>query len=136
MSQALTLARPYARAAFSIARDAGRFAGWSAALGFAARLAADPQGAGLLGNPELADADVRADACHVAEARVTSAAAPPAGELAGIRAALKQRLGREADGESRFEPSLTGGAGLDAGAVVTDGSLKGKLERLQAALAQ
>ena len=42
MSQALTLARPYARAAFSIARDAGAFAPWSDALGLAARVAADP----------------------------------------------------------------------------------------------
>ena len=29
MSQALTLARPYARAAFSIARDAGALPAWS-----------------------------------------------------------------------------------------------------------
>ena len=29
MSQALTLARPYARAAFALARDHGKFADWS-----------------------------------------------------------------------------------------------------------
>ena len=175
MSQALTLARPYARAAFSIARDAGRFAEWSAALGFAARLAADPQVAGLLGNPKLADADavvllapegadqlfrdflalladnrrlgllpeiaglyeeLRADAEHVVKARVTSAAALPAGELEGIRAALKKRFGREVDVESAVDASLIGGAVIDAGDVVIDGSLKGKLARLQSALAQ
>ena len=39
MSQALTLARPYARAAFAIARDEKTFADWSQALGFAARIA-------------------------------------------------------------------------------------------------
>jgi len=175
MSQALTLARPYARAAFSIARDGGGFADWSAALGFAARLAADPQVAGLLGNPRLADADavvllapegadplfrdflalladnrrlgllpeiaglyeeLRADAEHVVKARVTSAAELPAGELEGIRAALKQRFGREVEVESAIDASLIGGAVIDAGDVVIDGSLKGKLERLQAALAQ
>ena len=38
MSQALTLARPYARAAFGIARDAGDYASWSNALAFAALL--------------------------------------------------------------------------------------------------
>ena len=42
MSQALTLARPYARAAFAIARDAGALPAWSDALAFAARVAADP----------------------------------------------------------------------------------------------
>ena len=48
MSQALTLARPYARAAFGIARDEGSLAAWSQALGFAATIAADPRVAGLL----------------------------------------------------------------------------------------
>src|SRR5690349_16455139 len=57
MSQALTLARPYARAAFSLARDAGALAGWSDALGFAARVAADPTVALLLGNPALTTND-------------------------------------------------------------------------------
>ena len=33
----LTLARPYARAAFAVARDAGKPPGWSEALGLAAR---------------------------------------------------------------------------------------------------
>src|SRR5512133_1074173 len=57
MSQALTLARPYARAAFGTARDERTFAGWSDALGFAARVAADPRVSGLLGNPKLTDSD-------------------------------------------------------------------------------
>ena len=57
MSQALTVARPYARAAFSVARDEGNFAAWSAALGFAASAAADPRLAALLPNPQLSQAD-------------------------------------------------------------------------------
>lgn len=175
MSQALTLARPYARAAFSIARDGGRFADWSAALGLAARVAADPHVAGLLGNPKLVDADavallspedadplfrdflalladnrrlvllpeiaglyeqLRADAERVVKARVTSATELPAAELEGIRAALKKRFGREVEVESAIDDALIGGAVIDAGDVVIDGSLRGKLERLQAALAQ
>lgn len=174
MSQALTLARPYARAAFSIARDGGKFADWSNALGFAARVAADPQVAGLLGNPRLADTDavallspdgaeslfgdflalladnrrlvllpeiaglyedLRAEAERVVKARVTSATALPAGELDTIKAALKKRFGREVEVESAVDASLIGGAVIDAGDVVIDGSLKGKLERLQTALA-
>ena len=57
MSQALTLARPYARAAFSLARDAGSLPAWSDALAFAAHVAADPRVASLLGNPNLTQAD-------------------------------------------------------------------------------
>ena len=57
MSQALTLARPYARAAFGAARDEARVDAWSQALAFSAQVASDPRVAGLLLNPELADAD-------------------------------------------------------------------------------
>lgn len=174
MSQALTLARPYARAAFSLARDSGNLSTWSDALGFAARVAVDHKVATLLGNPKLTHADavtllspegagetfgnflalladnrrlvllpeitglyeeLRAEAERVVKAKVTSATALPAGELDGIRMALKKRFGREVEVETAIDESLIGGAVIDAGDVVIDGSLKGKLERLQSALA-
>jgi len=174
MSQALTLARPYARAAFGIARDVGDYVSWSNALAFAARVAADPQVAELLGSPRLGNADavsllaidgageslrnflalladnrrlallpeiaglfeeLRAEAERVVKARVTSATALGDGELEGIKAALKKRFGRDVQIETAVDASLIGGAVIDAGDVVIDGSLKGKLGRLQAALA-
>ncbi|HSD16642.1 MAG TPA: F0F1 ATP synthase subunit delta [Thermomonas sp.] len=174
MSQALTLARPYARAAFSIARDAGALPAWSGALGFAARVAADPKVAPLLGNPGLTQADaatllapegademfgnflgllfenrrlsllpeitgmfdeLRFEAERVVRAKVTSAVALPAAELETIKAALRKRFGRDVEVETAVDESLIGGAVIDAGDVVIDGSLKGKLGRLQAALA-
>jgi F-type H+-transporting ATPase subunit delta len=176
MSQALTLARPYARAAFSLAREGNALAGWSDALGFAARVAADPRVAALLGNPALTVADavtlltppqvaiegetfarflalladnrrlaalpeiaglfdeLRFEAERVVKARITSATALPAAELATIKAALVKRFGREVDVETAVDESLIGGAVIDAGDVVIDGSLRGKLGRLQAAL--
>lgn len=174
MSQALTLARPYARAAFGIARDAGDYASWSNALAFAARVAADPQVTDLLGSPKLTHADavsllaidgaseqvrsflalladnrrlallpeiaglfeqLRTEAERVVKARVTSATALGEGDLQGIKAALKKRFGREVEIETAVDESLIGGAVIDAGDVVIDGSLKGKLGRLQSALA-
>ena len=57
MSQALTLARPYARAAFSLARDADAMPAWSNAFAFAAQVAADPRVASLLRNPRLTHAE-------------------------------------------------------------------------------
>ena len=170
----ITLARPYARAAFSIAREGGRFAPWSDALAFSARVAADPQVAALLGNPALSRADavallapedaqaqfidfldvlasngrlaqlpeiaglyetLRAEAEHVVLATVTSATALPDAEIEQIRAALKRRFGSEVQVETAVDPSLIGGAVIAAGDVVIDGSLKGKLARLQSALA-
>lgn len=174
MSQALTLARPYARAAFAIARDANALPAWSDALAFAARVAADPSVAALLGNPGLTQVDattllapdgadalfgnflgllfenrrlsllpeitgqfdeLRFEAERVVKAKVTSAVELPAAELATIKAALAKRFGREVEVETAVDESLIGGAVIDAGDVVIDGSLKGKLGRLQAALA-
>ena len=45
MSTRETLSRPYARAAFELAKSAGAVADWSQKLGFAAAVAADPQAA-------------------------------------------------------------------------------------------
>lgn len=173
MSQALTVARPYARAAFATAQGEGTLAAWSQALGFAAHAAADPRAAALLPNPRLlptdavallapegasesfsrflavlADArrlaqlpeiaglfeELRAEAEHIVKAKVTSAAALPSAELDQIKAALKKRFGREIEVETAVDASLIGGAVIDAGSVVIDGSLKGKLARLQSAL--
>ena len=174
MSQALTLARPYARAAFAAARDTGRLPAWSEALAFSAQVAADPRVSGLLLNPSLTDAQavsllaptgadeaftrflgllaeagrlpllvdvaalfeqLRAEENHVVRARVTSAVALSSADLESLRAALKRRFGREVELESAVDAELIGGAVIDAGDVVIDGSLKGKLARLQTALA-
>ncbi|MEG3791780.1 F0F1 ATP synthase subunit delta [Lysobacter sp. CCNWLW3] len=174
MSQNLTLARPYARAAFALSRDGGRSAAWSQGLALAARIAADPQVHELLAHPRLSSADavgliaidgadeaylrflglladnrrlpllpeiagmfeeLRAEAERIVKARVTAASEMPAAELASIKAALTKRFGREVELETAVDASLIGGAVIDAGDVVIDGSLKGKLARLQTALA-
>ena len=184
MSQALTLARPYARAAYAIARDNGAAPQWSEALGFAARVAADPRVQSLLGHPQLGRGDavallsppaagntaapdlfgndlfgnvlalladnrrlpllpeiaglfeeLRADAEHIVKARITSATTLPASEIESIKVALKRRFGRDVELTTAVDESLIGGAVIDAGDVVIDGSLKSKLSRLQSALA-
>lgn len=174
MSQALTLARPYARAAFNAARDEGRVNAWSQALAFAARVAGDPQAQALLKHPQLtarnaaqllvmdaSDAtftrfvemladnrrlellpeiaglfeQLRAEAERVVKARVRSATTLGDADLAAIREGLRRRFGREVELETELDESLIGGAVIDAGDVVIDGSIRGKLERLQSALA-
>lgn len=174
MSQALTLARPYARAAFNAARDEGRVTAWSQALAFAARVSADPQAQAMLKHPQLtarhatqllafdaSDAtfsrfvemladnrrlellpeiaglfeQLRAQADRVVKARVRSATTLGDADLAAIRDGLRRRFGREVELETELDESLIGGAVIDAGDVVIDGSIRGKLERLQSALA-
>lgn len=48
-----TLARPYARAAFDTARDAGAVEEWRQALGLAAEIAATPELRALTGDPRV-----------------------------------------------------------------------------------
>jgi F-type H+-transporting ATPase subunit delta len=58
MAQALTLARPYARAAFEVAHASGSLADWSHALSFAAVVAVDPRVAGLTNDPRVQPAQL------------------------------------------------------------------------------
>ncbi len=175
MSQTLTLARPYARAVFSLARERGQLAQWSAMLGFAARAVNEPVVQAVLGDPRLdvqtlagtlvppGEADAvfaqflsvlaenrrlallpeisglfdaqRAEAERVVKATVTSATTLDAAELGKIRDALRKRFNREVELSSAVDASLIGGAVIDAGDVVIDGSVRTKLARLGAALA-
>ncbi|MFN3841864.1 MAG: F0F1 ATP synthase subunit delta [Rehaibacterium terrae] len=175
MSHAITLARPYARAAFALARDHGGLPAWSQALGFAAQAVSDARVAALLGHPKLAHEalvdlisppgevdpvfrrflatlaenrrlpllpeiaalyeQLRAEAERVVKARVTSATALDAAALDKLKASLKRRFGREVELTTAVDPALIGGAVIDAGEVVIDGSLRTKLARLQSTLA-
>jgi len=174
MSNALTLARPYARAAFSLARQNGRLAGWSGLLGISAGIAADERVAALLGNPALdghamvelvtppGDIDptyrdflsvlaenrrlallteiaglfdaLRAEEEQVVRAKVTSATALDAAALDKIKASLARRFGRTVEVDTAIDESLIGGAIIDAGDLVIDGSVRAKLARLQTAM--
>jgi F-type H+-transporting ATPase subunit delta len=53
MAERVTIARPYAKAAFGYAREHGNFAQWSDALNVAASVVADENVARLLGNPRV-----------------------------------------------------------------------------------
>ena len=53
MAQAITLARPYARAAFEVAQATGEMEQWSHSLAFAASVAEDPQLASLGNDPRV-----------------------------------------------------------------------------------
>jgi F-type H+-transporting ATPase subunit delta len=175
MTQSLTLARPYARAAFALAQEQGRLAPWTQLLGFSAAAVAQPEMAVVLGHPRLtADqlvelllplgevdpayrqflsvlaanrrmallpeiaalyAQHRADAERVVKATVTSAQALDAIEVEALRISLRKRFGRDVELATAIDPALIGGAVIDAGDVVIDGSIRTKLARLGAALA-
>ena len=173
MSLALTLARPYARAAFALARQAGDLPAWSAALAVSAQIAADPrigalvahpaldrsEAAGLVAPPSchasflqfldvLAENDrlallpeisgqyeqLRAEAERLVRARVVSATPLSADEQSKIEQALRKRFNAEVTLELSVDPELIGGAVIDTGDVVIDGSVRSKLARLETVL--
>lgn len=114
---------------------AGQTADADAAFGRFLGVLAENRRLGLL--PEIASLyeELRTEAERVVKVKVTSATALPASELDTITAALKKRFGREVEIQTAVDASLIGGAVIDAGDVVIDGSLRGKLARLQTALA-
>lgn len=175
MSNALTFARPYARAAFELARSHNALGAWASKLGFAAQVAADPRVVSLFGDPRVAQSDLVAltlpeseptespfaaffqllaengrltvlpeigalfeqlkqEAEHVLKVNVRSATPIDADETAKLKDALKRRFGRDIELEHTVDASVLGGAVIDAGDVVIDGSVRGKLARLQQAL--
>ena len=58
MTERATLARPYARAAFELAREDGALDAWSANLATAAAIASDPRMAGLGNDPQVGPAEL------------------------------------------------------------------------------
>ncbi len=175
MSDALTLARPYARAAFELARSQGALGDWAGKLAFAAEVAADPRVTALFGDPRVPQADLAAlvlpegepadspfagfvrvlaengrlpvlpeigalfeslknEAERVLQVNVRSATPIDEAETAKLKDALKRRFGRDIEIRQSVDPAVLGGAIIDAGDVVIDGSVRGRLARLEQAL--
>jgi F-type H+-transporting ATPase subunit delta len=174
MSQAATFARPYARALFMLAKEAGVLKDASEALSFSAHAVTFPSVADLLGDPRISPAQLldlishpdatdsmtgflrvlsengrlallpeilaqfealRAENEHVVKATITSAEALSSESLKSLTEALRKRFGREVDVQTAVDASLIGGAIIDAGDIVIDGSVRNKLVRLNASLA-
>jgi F-type H+-transporting ATPase subunit delta len=53
MADITTLARPYAKAVFELAREEKSFAGWSAILGGLSQVVSDPQMRAMIGHPAI-----------------------------------------------------------------------------------
>lgn len=177
MAEKTTVARPYAKAVFALAREQQKLGPWLDTLAQAATAVGDDRVAPLLTNPRatstaLADfvidvaggeldeqgrnffkvlaanrrlgylpeiaaifAHLKAEAEHAVDLTVTSAVELSTQQQQKLAAAVEKRLARTVRMHSRLDPSLIGGAVLQADDLVIDGSLKGRLERLESELA-
>jgi F-type H+-transporting ATPase subunit delta len=176
MAERVTLARPYAKAAFEAARDSNGFAHWSEMLAAAATTVADERVVKLLSSPRVQPTDLvdliaeasgadergrnflstlaqnrrlgvlpevaaiyeelRAEVESVTDVHVTSAVQLDVAQRERLAAALKKSLKREVRLHCDVDAGLIGGAIVRAGDFVIDGSLKARLERLAADIAQ
>ena len=70
----------------------------------------------------------------VVAAEVTTAVALTAAQLEGVRAALRQSLGKDPEIETRVDPSILGGLKVKVGSRLYDASLKTRLDQMKFAL--
>jgi F-type H+-transporting ATPase subunit delta len=177
MSSTITLARPYAKAAFELAQKTpDGLASWSAKIAQSAALCRDSRILALVSSPRLQAKDrvalllpqgeaagsnythylsamaendrlsllpdvqtefeqLRATAERTLKVKVRSAMPIEAAQQQQLIDKLAQRFQRAVTLEITLQPDLIGGAVLDAGAIVIDGSLSGKLARMHTELA-
>ncbi len=88
--------------------------------------------------PEIAEMfdELRAEAEKTIEAEIVSAFEVGEAEQKKIKAALKNRLGREVTLTCKIDESLLGGAIVRAGDLVIDGSVTGQLKGLTSAMSR
>lgn len=87
--------------------------------------------------PEIANQYevLKAEAEGTLEATIVSAQEMSEAQKADIMAALKTKFGRDVQATVEVDPSLIGGAVITVGDQVIDGSVKGRLQKMAAALA-
>lgn len=173
MAEITTLARPYAKAAFDAANEAGQLDGWANALGTVAVIAGDPRVLPLLGDPQLTAEDLqvlmavengpdgfdnfiallidndrlpllpevaalfaqlKADAESSLTVTVRAATKLDSKYRKALIERLGKRFGKTVELEVQVDEALLGGAIIEAGDLVIDGSLRSKIARLGEAI--
>ena len=175
MSTVITLARPYAKAAFAVADGRSELGPWSVALAFAAQVAADQRVLTLIGDPNVDNkamldlfsqgepppgfeqllsiliqndrlpvlpeiaalyAEFKDQAEQTLQVTVRSATKFDQAYRKRLEQALSKRYGKTIQMRCIVDEHMIGGAMIQAGDEVIDGSLRGKLSRMTQALIQ
>lgn len=176
MSALTTLARPYAKAAFQLAKESDGLATWDSMLELAATIVGDERIAELIESPQvnakqatslvsdvaneqfnerfqdylsvLAENDrlillgeiaeiyseLRQEAERRLKVRVVSAVPLESGQEDKLRSALSKRFDADIELDNEIDQGVIGGAVIYAGDQVIDGSLLGRLKKLEQSL--
>ena len=140
MAELSTLARPYAKAAFEHAAEAGDLQNWSDGLAVAAAVAQHDVVEKLLSSPTYTatqQAEKVITVCGDAisgKMNVVSAREISAEQQEKLASALSAKLERTVNMQVSIDSTLIGGAVVRAGDTVIDGSIRGRLSKLAEAL--
>jgi len=176
MAEPVTIARPYAEAAFRLARDKANLSGWSEMLAILAAVVVDPQMRACIDDPNLSAQqlealilgvvgdrvdglgrnfvqvlilngrldllpevrnlyeDLRREHEGILEARITSALPVGDEQRNQLVASLEARYQRKVTVRVEVDPTLIGGVKIAVGDKVIDGTVRGRLEAMAAAL--
>ncbi len=87
--------------------------------------------------PEIVKAfhDIILERQGIAEAQVKTAVELSAGQKRDLGAALERLTGKKIEAQYELDPALVGGAAVQIGSTIYDGSVRAQLERLRARLA-
>lgn len=118
MADYSTLARPYAKAVFELARDGKAFKAWGEALTELARVVAAPQVARLIGHPALTRAELSGALQQALSGKLSAEAVALVrllvdnGRLAVAPAIAEQYERLRAEAESRIDVEITSAAAV------------------------
>lgn len=120
MADLTTLARPYAKAVFELARDGNGFKAWSEALQTLVRLLDDAKLSALIANPALSRTDLSAVLAGALSGKLPAEAVTLVrllvenGRLSTVRALAEQYEALRAEAESRVEVEITSAVPVEA----------------------
>ena len=119
MAELVTIARPYAEAAFSLAKERGELSKWSEALALMAAVYEDPQMQSVVANPKVGVADVQRLMLAICGDRIDGNARNLIGLLATngrltVLPQIRQLFeARKADDEGTVEAQISSAYALD-----------------------
>jgi len=120
MAEYTTLARPYAKAVFELARDENAFPRWGEALTALAQLVAEPMVSSLIGHPALTKSELASALAQALSGKLSAESVALVrllvenGRLATLPAIAEQYEQLRAEAESRVDVEITSAVAVES----------------------
>jgi F-type H+-transporting ATPase subunit delta len=150
MAEPVTIARPYAEAVFKLANEGNALAVWSDALANIDGVVADSRVQGCISDPKVSAQQLdrldlmplirahfealKREKEGVLEAKIISALPMSDAQVKALVAQLEAKYQRKVTAQVETDASLIGGVKIVVGDKVIDGTVRGKLDAMAAAL--